>query len=148
MDPGARSPPCREASTPGARSTAEPGRTRTAIDWRSDNPVPECDFFEEAFTDNGDGTHTLAYECNLFLEGGEGSRRVIIVPIIGELGNGNSPVPILQFGLFWLDGYDSGKCSGNDCEIKDRFVNARVNVGALSGTYDPDSSIHFVRLVE
>lgn len=136
----------------GVQCDSEPGNkvgsTRTAVDWRMDNTVAECDTFEEAFSDNGDGTYTLAYGCNPWLAGGEGSKRVMIIPIIDELGNGSSPVTILEFGLFWLDGYDAGKCTGNDCEIKGRFVNAHVNVGALAGVYDPDSAIHFVRLVE
>jgi hypothetical protein len=124
------------------------GSTRKAVDWRMDNTVEECDTFEEAFSDNHDGTYSLAYGCNPFLEGGEGSRRVLIVPIIDELGSGSSPVAILQFGLFWLDGYQSGKCSGNNCEIKGRFVKAHVDVGALTGVYDEGGSIQFVRIVE
>jgi hypothetical protein len=48
----------------------------------------------------------------------------------------------------FLNGYDFGKCQGSQCEIKGQFVMADINTNALSGTYDPDASIHFTRLTE
>lgn len=148
---------CQETSSEcdGPECPTEPGNmvgpTRTGIDYRMDNTKEECSEFsgdDGAFVDNGDGTHYLKPGCNPFLAGGEDSLRVVIVPIIDELCNGSCEVTIKGFALFYLEGYDSGKCSGNDCEIKGRFAKAHVNVGALAGVYDPDSSIHFVRMVE
>jgi len=77
------------------------------------------------------------------------SRRVFLIPIVDEFGNGSSdPVTIVGFALVYLEGYDSGKCSGNSCEIKARFVQAQVDTTGFSAAYDPDSTVHFVRLTE
>lgn len=148
---------CQETSPEcdGPECLTEPGNmtgpTSDGIDHRMDNTADECNDFtgdNGAFVDNGDGTHYLKPECNPFLAGGEDSLRVVLIPIIDELCNGSCEVTIKGFALFYLEGYDSGKCSGNDCEIKGRFVKAHVNVGALTGVYDSDGSIQFVRLVQ
>jgi Flp pilus assembly protein TadG len=77
------------------------------------------------------------------------SRRVFLIPIINDFGNGSSdPTTILGFALVFLEGYDSGRCSGNSCEIHARFVNAKVDTSGYASTYDEDSSIHIVRLTE
>ena len=84
-----------------------------------------------------------------WLAGVPGSRRVIIIPVIDEFGNGSSdPVEIQRFALLFLEGYDDGKCSGNSCEIKARFVNADVTTGGLAGNFDPVANVHFAKLVE
>jgi hypothetical protein len=57
-------------------------------------------------------------------------------------------VTIKGFALVYLEGYDSGKCSGNSCEINARFVKAEVTTNAFAAAYDPDSGVHFVRLTE
>lgn len=122
--------------TPAATNTAAPTATRTP----------------------GGGKYTLNAACNPWASGGACppspstalcSRRVIIIPIINGFGNGSSdPVTIQKFALFYLEGYQSGKCSGNDCEIQGRFVNAEVTTNSLAGVYDPYASITFVKLVE
>jgi len=148
---------CQETSPEcdGPECLTEPGNmtgpTSDGIDYRMDNTADECNDFtgdNGAFVDNGDGTHYLKPECNPFLASGEDSLRVVLIPIIDELCNGSCEVTIKGFALFYLEGYDSGKCSGNDCEIEGRFVKAHVNVGALTGVYDSDGSIQFVRLVQ
>jgi len=150
---------CQETSPEcdGPECLTEPGNmtgpTRDGIDYRmdEDNTADECNDFtgdNGAFVDNGDGTHYLKPGCNPFLAGGENSLRVVLIPIIDELCNGSCEVTIKGFALFYLEGYDSGKCSGNECEIEGWFVKAHVNVGALTGVYDSDGSIQFVRLVE
>jgi hypothetical protein len=74
---------------------------------------------------------------------------VIIIPVVDSFGNGASdPGEIQRFALMWLEGYDNGKCQGNSCEIKGRFVKADINTNALAGTYDPDAPIHFTKLTE
>jgi hypothetical protein len=97
-------------------------------------------------------------DCNPWLGPGECpaapssalcSRRVIIIPVINSFGNGSSdPVTILRFALLFLEGYEGGKCSGNSCEIKARFVNAELTTGALAGSFDPDAPVHFTKLIE
>lgn len=77
------------------------------------------------------------------------SRRVFLIPIINSFGNGSStPVTVLGFALVYLEGYDSGKCTGNTCEIKARFVKAELTTNFSGGTYDPNSTLTFVKLVE
>jgi hypothetical protein len=106
----------------------------------------------------GAGLYALNPDCNPWLGPGECptapssapcSRRVIIIPVINSFGNGSSdPVTILRFALLFLEGYENGKCSGNSCEIKARFVNAELTTGALAGSFDPDAPVHFTKLIE
>ena len=69
------------------------------------------------------------------------SRRVIVIPIIDAFGNGRKDATILGFALFFLESYNGGEVTG-------RFVKADVNMGALTGTYDPNSLVHSVKLTE
>jgi hypothetical protein len=102
--------------------------------------------------------YTVDPDCNPWAAGGacqpspstaDCSRQIFYIPIIDQFGNGSSdPVTILGFALVFMEGYDSGKCQGNSCEIKARFVQAEITTGALGGSYDPNSPVHFVKLVE
>jgi hypothetical protein len=77
------------------------------------------------------------------------SRRVIVIPVIDQFGNGSSdPVTIQKFALVFMEGYDDGMCSGNSCEIKARFVNADLTTGALAGDYNPNASVQFTKLIQ
>ncbi len=136
--------------------------TRNAIQYRLDNTDIQCDEFDEVFTDDdgsgapdqdGDGIYRLTTECNPFTEGGYESLRVLIVPVIDELcptqGGGSCEVTIIDFALFFLDGFATpNSCTGNKCEIVGRFVRVNQNIGLLAGTYDPNAANSFVRLVE
>jgi hypothetical protein len=135
------------------------GPTRTGVDFRMNNTMPECDTFSEVFTapDPTTGLSNINPNCNPWTDGPGKctsptdlcSRRVIIIPVVDSFGNGASdPGEIQRFALMWLEGYDNGKCQGNSCEIKGRFVKADINTNALAGTYDPDAPIHFTKLTE
>jgi Flp pilus assembly protein TadG len=126
------------------------GGTRTAIDWRLDVTEDPCNDFDGVFEPDPDdpGAHRIIQECNPFIEGGPVSERVLIVPVIDQLCNGTCTVTIVDFALFFLERIGSGDCTGNDCEVIGRFVRVNQNVGLLAGTYDPNSSNQFVRLVE
>lgn len=125
------------------------GPTRQGTDYRINNTTIACDTWLEVVVENLDGTQGLRPECNPFTNGGDpGSLRVIIVPVIDSLCNGACYVTILEFSLFFLEGYGAGGCTGNDCEIEGRFIASNTNYGALTGTFDPDTFAHFVRLVE
>jgi hypothetical protein len=132
------------------------GPTRTGVDFRMDNTLTTCDTIGEAFTLIS-GEYHLNPDCNPWIDGPGKctsataicSRRVIIIPVVDEFGNGASdPTTIQRFALVFLEGYDAGKCQGNDCEINGRFIRADLTTGALAGTYDPEASIHFAKLVE
>ena len=135
--------------------------TRNGVDFLMNNTIPSCDTFTEAFTGpNASGAYTLNAACNPWVQGpgycpnpdttppAQCSRRVIIIPIVNGFGNGSAPVTVLSFALFWLEGYQSGKCTGSACEIQGKFVKSDLTVNALAGVYDANSSIHFVRLSE
>lgn len=135
------------------------GPTRTAVDFRMNNTSAICDTFAEAFTALGAGKYHLNGDCNPWTDGlgkcinnNVGtlcSRRVIIIPVVDGFGNGGStPTTIQRFALVYLEGYDSGKCQGNNCDIKGRFVQADVNTHALAGSYDPTALVHFSKLID
>lgn len=136
------------------------GPTREGVDFRMgvNNTSAACDTFAETFASLGGGKYHLNPDCNPWIDGlgtctgnnpGLCSRRVIIIPVVDSFGNGVSdPATIQRFALVYLEGYDAGKCQGNQCEIKGRFVSADVNARALAGVYDPTASIHFTRLSE
>lgn len=69
------------------------------------------------------------------------------MPVIDSLCNGACYVTVVEFALFFLEGYGAGGCTGNDCEIEGRFIQSNTNYGALMGVYDQDTFSHFVRLV-
>jgi Flp pilus assembly protein TadG len=135
------------------------GPTRTGVDFRMNNTTAACDTFDEAFTSLGGGSYHLNPDCNPWTDGpgkctGNNagdlcSRRVIVIPVVNAFGNGSStPEMIQRFALVYLEGYQSGKCQGNDCEIQGRFVQADVNPSALAGAYDPKALIQFEKLVD
>lgn len=134
------------------------GPTREAVDFRMNNTSATCDTFAETFTLLSTGKYHLEANCNPWTDGpGECtsnavgflcSRRVIVIPVVDEFGNGASdPLTIQRFALMYLEGYE-GTCTGNDCEIRGRFVQADLNARAFAGAFDPEASIHFVKLVE
>ncbi len=122
------------------------GPTRTAVDYRIANTDPSCSTFDQVFSGPVNGKYQINPQCDPWLSGSKPSLRVILVPIINSLCNGNCNVTILGFSLFFLEGYGAGGCTGNSCEIQGRFVNADLTVDALTGVYDPNSSIHFTKL--
>jgi hypothetical protein len=124
------------------------GKTRSAVDWRMENTAEECDEIDEVFRSPIDGRTSLRNECNPWLEGGYESHRVILIPVIDQLCNGTCDVTVTGFAMFWLEGYPSGRCTGSECEIQGRFIDADVTVNALTGVYDPTASVQFSRLSE
>jgi Flp pilus assembly protein TadG len=124
------------------------GPTRDGVDYRMDNTSAGCDSFAEAFTLSG-GSYRLNAQCNPFNGSGTGSLRVIIIPIVDEFGNGSSDdLEIQSFALMYLEGYDNGKCQGNSCEVKGRFIKNNVTIPGLAAAYDPSSTLRTQRLTE
>jgi hypothetical protein len=144
---GETSPVCNDYVCP-SETGNKVGATRAGVDYAISTTDSHCDTFAEVFTGPVSGKYELVNQCNRWLDGSYTSRRVIVVPIIKNLCNGSCDLTILSFALFWLEGYDANKCTGNTCEIKGRFVNADANINALTGVYNPNSSLTFVRLSE
>jgi len=134
------------------------GPTATGVDFRMTNTSLSCDTFAEAFgTPDASGKYHLAAACNPWIDGPGKcqtqtslcSRRVVLIPVVDGFGSGASdPATILRFALVYLEGYDSGKCQGNNCDINAHFVNADVDTSAIAGAYDAQAMVHFVRLSE
>lgn len=125
------------------------GPTRTGTDYLMNNTATSCDLWAEVVYELGGGKQGLKSECNPFGPGGNpASLRIIIIPVIAGEFHGRTEVTITEFALFFLEGYAPGGCTGNNCEIKGRFINSNTNYGALAGIYDADTFAHFVRLVE
>jgi hypothetical protein len=170
--PGSYPDVCAETSPScdGPECTPETGNmtggTRDAVDHRMDyncdtsNPcgTRSCDTFADTFgTPDADGNYDLHPDCNPWIDGPGKctsttdycSRRVIIIPVVDSFGNGASdPIEIQRFALVYLEGYEGGKCQGNSCEIKGRFVKADINANGLAGVFDEDALIHFTKLSE
>ncbi|HEY8172820.1 MAG TPA: pilus assembly protein TadG-related protein [Dehalococcoidia bacterium] len=130
------SPTTQPTNTPGATNTAGPSPTaapasgRYAID-------PNCNPWA------GPGACPTGASTTVC------SRRVIIIPVIDQFGNGSSdPVTIQRFALLFLEGYQGGKCTGSNCEIEARFVNANLSTGAIAGDFDASAPIQFAKLTE
>lgn len=124
------------------------GSSRVATDYRLNNADANCDTWAETVIVSG-GKEMLNPTCNPFVVGGnDDSLRIIVIPIINSLCNGSCSLQINSFALFFLEGYGSGGCTGNECEIQGRFINSNTNYGANVGVFDPDTLAHFVKLTE
>ena len=141
------SPVCSSGSCPSQTGNMV-GPTRAAVDYLIANTDSRCDTFDEVFSGPVNGKYTLNNQCNPWLASSYRSLRVIILPIITSLCNGNCSLTVVGFALFWLDGYPNGQCTGNSCLIQGRFVSSDLTVNAVAGVFDPNSLIHFTRLSE
>lgn len=137
--------PATATNTPPATNTPGPSPTPTNTSVATPTYTPV----------SSQQQYALDGECNPWSGGActstsdQCSRRVFLIPIIDGFGNGSSdPLTVLGFALMFLEGYDSGKCTGNTCEIKARFVKAELTTNFSGDTYDPNSLLSFVKLVE
>lgn len=141
------SPGC-SASVCSTESGNMTGPTRNSVDYRIANTDPSCSTFAQVFNGPTSGRYGFNSQCNPWIAGSKSSLRVIIVPVTGSLCNGRCDETILGFALFFLEGYGSGGCTGNNCEVQGRFIDSDVTMGATMGVYDPNSNLHFTRLTE
>jgi Flp pilus assembly protein TadG len=135
------------------------GPTRTGVDFRMNNTSAACNTFAGAFSALGGGKYHLNGDCNPWTDGAGKctgtnpgdlcSRRVIVIPVVDSFGNGAStPTTIQRFALVYLEGYQSGMCQGNNCDIQGRFVQADVRPQVLAGAYDPKALMQFAKLID
>jgi hypothetical protein len=94
------------------------GATRDGVAYRLSNTVSTCDTFAEAVAGSA-GAYTIKDACNPFL-GVEGSKRVIIVPVIDNFCNGHCQVTLKYFALLFLNTLDT--CKGNECQVTGTFI--------------------------
>lgn len=125
------------------------GATRDGFSYRFDNTSTDCDELDEVLIPNGDGTYRVNGPCSPF-SGGSESLRLVLVPVINGFCNGSCDVTIQYFAVMFLEGFNSTKCKGNSCEVTGTFVKAVMDPhnDALLGAYDPQSGVHFVRLID
>jgi Flp pilus assembly protein TadG len=82
------------------------------------------------------------------LSNGNGSCRLVAVPVVDDLAQGSAPETITEFALFWLNSIQQ-PCQGNHCEIAGYFIDAHVSISGLVGNYDPENSPFLIfKLVE
>jgi hypothetical protein len=138
------------------------GKTREGVEFRLDNTKEDCDTFEETFSGpDANGKYNLDPECNPFASGGmcpipdtsppaQCSRRVLLIPVIDEFGNGTSDsVTVQRFAMIYLMGLGECDSSGaGHCEVQGIFVKADITTNSLAGVFDEDASVHFTKLVE
>jgi hypothetical protein len=157
IEDGSDTPVCAQGQ-PGCTDPTVPtetgnmtGPTRKGINYLLAHTSPACDEFHEVFvsddTTPNPNDYAITDRCNLYRPGGpDDSLSIIVTPVIDSLCHGHCDVTILRFALFLVE--DLGECKGNSCEVHGRWAKANVDVGALIGAYDEDSSLSFVRLVE
>ena len=104
------------------------GPTKTGIDYLLNNTPAACNTWTKVQT-NGE----LNPACIPWATGYTGATRLLIVPIVDGLwgSGGNNLVTIKRFAIVFLDGYN-GTCSGNNCDIKARFIKATVSLEMVS----------------
>ena len=125
-----------------------------AVVWRMDNTSGTCSVFDNVFASTGDGDYQIKSGCNPFGPGVQSCDEVqscLVVPVvvIDEFPAGASEyVPVLEFALFFLEKFDQQSCNPGSCQVEGRFLQAKVSLPALLGSYDPEDSFRLVRLVE
>ena len=126
------------------------GPTEQGLEDRLHACSAECESFEQVFVEDGDGWRFANDICNPWKDEGQGSTRVVLVPVISDADAGKSEVEVLRFAMVFLtnDAHDNICKTGNECDVKAIFVNAAVDFGAILGALDPNSDIRFARLVE
>jgi hypothetical protein len=120
------------------------GPTRDGVEYRMSHTSDACDEWNDVVLDGG-----LNPDCNPWAFGGPkyDSQRVILVPIVDGLWSegGRHKVTIVDFAVFFLE-YPP-QCTGNDCEIKGRFIQTGLS-GFERAPFDPNSSVTTVALIE
>jgi Flp pilus assembly protein TadG len=126
----------------GTTYAVEPGNmvgpTREGLQRRLGATDPACDTFDEVFEqDVTAGTWRFrSPRCNPWSGQGQGSTRVVLVPVVDDpSGGGSGQVTPRGFALVFLEGL--GSCTGSSCEVRARFVVAAGDVRAILGPYKP-----------
>lgn len=126
------------------------GPTRAGLQDRLSQESQECDSFEEVVKEEPSGTWRIVGGCNPWLPGGEGNRRLVVVPIIDDAGlAGRTQVQVIGLALVFLEDFE---CSGgHQCTVQARLVKA---VAALEGPeirlgpYNPAVGIRSISLIQ
>lgn len=125
------------------------GATGSAMEWVFANTSSSCDTYEEVFiVDEDGGRHEINPVCNRFSNPTAQSYRLLLVPVIDGLCGGRCDVTVQTFALFFVESFTCGGGAGNSCDLIGRYAQAEGNISGLIGTYDPNSPIKSVLLVE
>ncbi len=126
------------------------GPTRDGMAYRFANTTTACDTFDEVFERTGGGIWRFRRaECNPWSGNGQGSKRVVLIPVIADNADpGRGQVTVIGFALAFLEDFTCP--SGNECDVRVRFVQAAMSADdqMLYGGYDPRSGVRVVRLVQ
>ncbi|HUF53506.1 MAG TPA: pilus assembly protein TadG-related protein [Dehalococcoidia bacterium] len=125
------------------------GATKDSMQWIFANTSFACDTYEEVFiVDPEDDRHEISAQCNRFSNPNTASYRLLLVPIIDSLCNGSCDVTVVGFALFFVESFTCGGGLGNSCDLVGKYAKAEGNISSLVGSFDPDSSIKSVLLIE
>jgi hypothetical protein len=130
------------------------GPTEQGLKDRLNACSAECESFEQVFVEADEegceGFDFTSNRCNPWEDEGQGSTRVVLVPVISDADAGKSEVEVLRFALVFLTNAATDNIckTGNECDVKAIFVKACEDFGSILGEYDPNSDIRFARLVE
>ncbi|GBD13268.1 hypothetical protein HRbin24_01292 [bacterium HR24] len=126
------------------------GATRDGMSYRFANTSTGCDTFDEVFQSTGQGLwHFRRPECNPWSGNGQGSKRVVLIPVIADNEDpGRGQVTVMGFALAFLEDFTCP--TGNECDVRVRFVQAAMSADnqMLYGSYDPRSGVKVARLVQ
>jgi Flp pilus assembly protein TadG len=129
-------------------ATTKPGNmvgpTKTGVDYLLANTSSACDTFAEVLQQLPDGTYSLAGRCNRWA-GVTDSKRVVLIPVISSLCNGNCSVTVLYFAMFFLNSLDS--CTGNSCQVTGQFAKVVTDPNAVIGSFDSHHAIRAYHLI-
>lgn len=117
------------------------GPTRQGLQDRIAGTDPACDTFDEVFVRQPDGSWRFRDpRCNPWSGEGQGSKRVMLVPVVTDQASGGRK-QVLELALVFFEGMVS--CTGNDCRINARFVQASAGELDLPlGAYRPGSDLY------
>lgn len=124
------------------------GPVRDGIQHRVQYTHPQCSTWESVAYQAPDPPG-LKPKCDPWAEDSLSSLRVIMIPVVtGLFGEkGSHKVTIVAFAIFFLE--DISGCTGNNCDIKGRFIKTQLHTGGLGyAPLNPDSSVTLVKLLE
>ncbi len=124
------------------------GPTRQGLQARLGGTDSRCDTFQEVFEETEEGQWRFRDErCNPWADNGQGSKRVVLIPVISDEDlQGRTRVTVLGFAVAFLEDFQCS--SGNECDVRVRFVQALMSANELMhfGPFNPNSDIIVPRL--
>lgn len=129
------------------------GPMEQGINSRLDATSESCDTFAEVITTDASnpGEMVLNQSCHPFQPYNvTSSQRVVIVPVIDHLCNGNCDVKIVQFAVFFVNEISCTQGGNGICSVTGVYAERVSNVRNYTklGAFNPDAGFTFGALIE